>query len=388
MAPAQDRTPPLSDQIKDHDTMDHSENGREQAKIRCSWFANAEQVDKIRATDLGILGYLPWELRQQILTVLIPQPPIDYPEFYFKRSIFKNRWAFDGWAFRPLGSAVMPLWHSQRSLLASHHDTRVTSRFDNLEQFGQCGRFELRPYFSTCEPRFDCHPSSDIFLAVPEDDVVQTFSDRDIIDVRPEEHWSETPFLHYGGAGDATIGNLRQASKNLRDEFDSGFFATHNFFVDSLRTLELFCTSPTVLHAQCQGRISIMVPILSIYEHDEAFEKARMEHWYAALESLPSNLKSLAIYLRYRRKTASGWNKHFQRLDRILNKAKRYAPGARIMMGLTYVHKDKDHLSYPDSSEDAMIRGIRNLIQDYEPVGIERQLDGSSMVDASISAGH
>lgn len=89
-----------------------------------------------------------------------------------------------------------------------------------------------------------------------------------------------------------------------------------------------------------------------------------MEHWYAALESLPSNLKTLAIYLRYRRKTASGWNKHFQRLDRILNKAKRYAPGAKITIGLTYVHETRDRLLSPDTSEDTMIRGIRNLIQD------------------------
>jgi hypothetical protein len=163
MAPVQDRTSPLSDQTEDHDTVDLGESGSEQAKLRWSWFATAEQIDKIRATDLGTLGYLPWELRRQIFTVLIPQPPIDCPEVYFSRSIFKNWWAFDGWAFRPLGSAVMQLWHSERSLLASHHDTRVTSRFDNREQFGQCGRLELRPYFSTCEPRFDCHRSSDIF---------------------------------------------------------------------------------------------------------------------------------------------------------------------------------------------------------------------------------
>lgn len=118
-----------------------------------------------------------------------------------------------------------------------------------------------------------------------------------------------------------------------------------------------------VLHAQCQGRLSIMVPILSIYEHNEASEKARMEQWYAVFESLPSKLKSLAIYLRYRRKTATGWNKHFQRLDKILNKARRHAPGVEITIGLTYVHETEDRLLIPDPSEDMMNRGIKNLIQ-------------------------
>jgi len=93
---AQDRTYPPFDQIEDHDTVDLTgdrrryrnicltlpfpcktvpwhvcEIAREQAKHRWSWFANAEQLDKIRATDMGTLGYLPWELRRQILTASI-----------------------------------------------------------------------------------------------------------------------------------------------------------------------------------------------------------------------------------------------------------------------------------------------------------------------------
>lgn len=365
MAPAQDRTYPLPlpKQNQDHDFMDLSKNGRAHAKIRWSWFADAERIDKIRATDLGTLGYLPWELRRQILMVLVPQPPIDKPRMGCY--CFKYLFASDGWVFRPLGSTRMPLYDSERRLLASHHATRVTSRFDNLEQFGNCGRLEFRPYFSACEPRSKRYHSCSIRRAVPEDDVVQTFSERDIIEVCPDENGVEGSFLHYDGAARGTIGNLRQASKNLREEFDSSFFATHDCFLASPRTLELFCTSPMVRHAQCQGRISIMIPILSISEQDEASEKARMEHWYTALESLPSDLKSLAIYLRYRKKTASGWDKHFQRLDRILHKARRYAPNAKITIGLTYVHKtEENRLRDPGTSEDTMIRGIRKLVQD------------------------
>lgn len=345
--------------------MDLSGNGMAQVEIRWSWFADAERIDKIRATDLGTLGYLPWELRRQILMVLLPQLPIRKVVSHAPDLHFEWWFPFDGWALRPLGSATMPLSHSLRSLLGSHHATRVTSRFDNLEQFENRGRLEYRPYFSACAPRFNFHRSLKVVLAVPEDDVVQTFSERDIIDVRPEELWAENPFFLYHGFGDATIRNLRHASRNLKEEFDSDFFATHNCFIATPRTLELFCTSPVVLHAQCQGRISIVVPILSIYEHDEASEKAQMEHWYAALESLPSDLKSLSIYLRYRKKTASGWNTHFQRLDMILNKARRYAPGAKITIGMTYVHKtQEDRLRDPDTSEETMIRGIRNLIQE------------------------
>jgi len=52
------------------------------------------------------------------------------------------------------------------------------------------------------------------------------------------------------------------------------------------------------------------------------------------------------------------------------------------------LHETKDRQLNPDMSEDAMIRGMKNLIQDYGPVGIERWLDESSMVGASTSAGH
>lgn len=240
MAPAQDRTFLHSRQIEDHDTLDLSENGREQ-KSHQSWFANAEQVDKIRATDLGILSYLPCELRQQILRMLIPQPPVNYPDLYWNCMNLKAWWSFDGWIFRPLGSALMSLWNSDRSRLASHYDTRVPSRFDNLEQFGQRGRSKLRAYFSTCEPPFGFCRYSSVCLAVPEDDIVQTFSDRDIIDVCPEAHRYETPYYFQNIDSDAAIGNLRQASKFLREEFDNGFFATHDFFLESPSILELFC---------------------------------------------------------------------------------------------------------------------------------------------------
>lgn len=367
MAPAQERIYPLplSKQIEGHDSTDLRENAKAQAEGRWSWFADAERIDKIRATDLGTLGYLPWELRQEILMVLVARPPTDKLKSHLGDCVHKYWSAFAGWTLRPLGFA---LWRCECTcrLLAAHHATRVTSRFDNLEQFGQCGRLEFRPYFSACEPRFDYHGFYNFdFLTGPEDDVVKTFSDREIIDFRPEEPWPRKPFLRYGSAGDATIGNLRQASRNLREEFDGSFFATHNCFLASPGALELFCTSPMVRHAQCQGRISIMIPILSISEQDEASEKARMEHWYTALESLPSDLKSLAIYLRYRKKTASGWDKHFQRLDRILHKARRYAPNAKITIGLTYVHKtEEDRLRDPGTSEDTMIRGIRKLLQD------------------------
>jgi len=337
------------------------ENAREQAKLRWSWFANAKQVDKIRATDLGTLNYLPWELRRQILTALIPQPSVDKPEL-----------DFNNWAFRPLGAALRRLCHLDRSIQATivrrdsgfsfphfHDDAGFTSRFDELEQSGQRGRFELRPYFATHEPRFNRDNTLYLYSAIVEDDVVDTFSGGAIINVRPISRCS----FELTASG-ATIINVRQASGNLKEELDGAFLSTHNFFLDSPEMFELFCKSPMVLHAQRQGRISITLPILSIYHYEEASENARMERWYAVLESLPSNLKSLAIYLRYRRKTPNRWRKHFQKLDMILNKAKRHAPGAKITIGLTYVHESKDNLWSPDMSEDAMVRGIRNLTKD------------------------
>ena len=38
----------------------------ERTKQRWAWFSKAEDHDKERGTQLGTLGYLPWEIRQKI----------------------------------------------------------------------------------------------------------------------------------------------------------------------------------------------------------------------------------------------------------------------------------------------------------------------------------
>lgn len=47
------------------------ERAIDQTQTRWAWFAESRELDTEFSTELGTLGYLPWEIRQQILKVVL-----------------------------------------------------------------------------------------------------------------------------------------------------------------------------------------------------------------------------------------------------------------------------------------------------------------------------
>lgn len=352
-------------------------DSREQTKRRWHWFTDAKQLDEIRATELGTLNYLPWELERLVLLELVPRSPIDTSGNSLS---FDPRFYCDDWAFVSLPCAARRLSPSVRDVL----DTMVRRdyessfpHFDNNDHLPSVsgkfkhprrhGRLELRRYFSTHEPRSSA-PFIDDYLkaAVAEDDLVETFTGGDILDVKPRY---SRPL---GDASEAAVDCLREASHNLREELEGSFLSAYEFFFDSPEIFEQFCTSPMVFHAQNQCRISIIIGILSMDDEKlglkQVLEYQRMARWHGALESLPPKIQTLGIYLRYRKKAPEAWQKHFWRLEMILKKCKRHAPEARILLGVNYIHRTVDDLcrSSRSESESLVVLGIRDLLLDDE----------------------
>lgn len=257
---------------------------------RESWFAASRELDKTRYTDLGTFGHLPWELRRTILVYL------GYLEFKTTSCL-----TFGGWEFR----------------------SQSTS-YDRIEEFEKNVQ-AIRVYRDDSE--------------------------------RPGQWWSNYKGEWVVNEPDKyrAISCLGQSSESLKQEIYSVLLATHNLYFNFVSVFWDFFSSPSMLRAQHETRASLTISIFPmesdfsthkrVLSEDGSFQFQciKIEQWHQAFDCLPSNLRFLALDLHYvecnndtAERLLETWKRHMHELGMLLKKARRQAPGAKIVVSLTF----------------------------------------------------
>lgn len=264
---------------------------------RWIWFEEAEKNDKIRSTTLGTLGYLPMELRRQILMELNPQPFND-----------AKKPDLSGWTYEIiLDFGTDQIWMFERCMGAAFARDCI-SRPVKIAIQGGCSTHKA------------------------------------VCDIRQAEETLRTAGklnMQGGCCTHKTVCDLRQASETLRNEFDDTFFSTRAIFFDSPEMFKQFFTSRIIRQAQERSRMSIWIVIeLECPRHgNQPPWPQALRKWFAALDLLPVDLRALIIEVRFYSCLSSTYDLHNGIVDDILlilKKARTEGAVTKTKIDLTY----------------------------------------------------